>query len=125
MEFLSIGGVTMLEKNVLFFHNDITFAELKKAGFEDIDNWHISTASSIKLMLMKITKKFPDLIILDFDCPEMDGIETLKMIRNYLCCYCPVVIFTTQILTREKQDTLIKLGGSKIILKLPHESCLK
>jgi CheY-like chemotaxis protein len=115
----------MSEKNVLFFHNDITFSELKKAGFEDIDDWHISTASSIKLVLMKITKNFPDLIILDFDCPEMDGIEILKMIRNYLCCYSPVVIFITQPLTIEKQNILTNLGVLKIILKLSHECCLK
>jgi len=107
----------MSSKQVLFIHNRITFAEIIQAGFADIDDWQISTASSVKSMLMKITQKTPDLIILDFEYLEMDGFQILTMIRNYLSCHSPVVVFITQPLTKEEENILIKLEVSKVIYK--------
>ena len=107
----------MSSKQVLFIHNCITFAEIIQAGFADIDDWQISTASSVKSMLMKITQKTPDLIILDFEYLEMDGFQILTMIRNYLSCHSPVVVFITQPLTKEEENILIKLEVSKVIYK--------
>lgn len=107
----------MSSKQVLFIHNRITFAEIIQAGFADIDDWQISTASSVKSMLMKITQKTPDLIILDFEYLEMDGFQILTMIRNYLSCHSPVVVFITQPLTKEEENILIKLEVLKVIYK--------
>jgi hypothetical protein len=39
------------------------------------------------------------------------------MIRNYLSCHSPVVVFITQPLTREEQNILIKLEVLKVIYK--------
>lgn len=112
-------GVNMSSKQVLFIHNHITFEEIVQAGFADIDDWHISTASSVKSMLIKITQNTPDLIFLDFESPGMDGLEILIMIRNYLSCRSPVVVFITKPLTTKEQKILTKLEVLKIIHKSP------
>lgn len=41
-----------------------------------------STASSGKIGLARIAQQQPDLVTLDVEMPEMDGIETLKLIRQ-------------------------------------------
>lgn len=109
----------MSSKQVLFIHNHITFAEIVQAGFADIDDWHISTASSIKSMLIQISQNTPYLIILDFEHPEMDAVEILRMIRNYLFCRSSVVIFVTRILSEQEEDILTNLDVSRIIYKQP------
>ncbi|MDB9514248.1 response regulator [Kamptonema animale CS-326] len=107
----------MSSKQVLFIHNHITFAEIVQAGLGDIDDWHISTVSSLKSMLIQISQNTPDLIILDFEHPEMNAVEILTMIRNYLFCFSPVVIFVTHLLTEQEENILTKFGVLNIIYK--------
>lgn len=109
----------MSSKQVLFIHNNITFAEIVQAGLADIDDWHISTASSIKSLLIKISQYPPDLIILDFEHPELDAVEILRMIRHYLSCHSPVVIFVTHLLTEQEENILTNLEDLNIIYKQP------
>ncbi|CBN54967.1 MULTISPECIES: response regulator [Kamptonema] len=109
----------MSSTQVLFIHNHITFAEIVQAGFAEIDDWHISTASSLKSMLIKISQNTPDLIILDFEHPEMNAVEILTMIRNYLSCHAPVVIFVTHLLSEQEENILTNLEVLKIVYKQP------
>lgn len=109
----------MSSKQVLFIHNHITFAEIVQAGFADIDDWHISTASSLKSILIKINQNTPDLIILDFEHPEMNVLEILTMIRNYLFCHSPVVIFVTHPLNAQEEHSLTNFEDLNIIYKQP------
>lgn len=51
---------------------------IKKEGYD------VETAKSGKEALEKIKQKDFDLLIVDVRMPEMDGIETIKKIREYL-----------------------------------------
>ncbi|HLO48225.1 MAG TPA: response regulator [Kamptonema sp.] len=105
----------MSAEKVLLIHHRIAIQEVIQAGFDYIADWKISVYDSVQSMLIKITINHPDLIILDFDFSEMRGVEILKMIRNYLCCYSPVVVFSGQLLTTEEQAILSELGVLKVI----------
>jgi two-component system chemotaxis response regulator CheB len=55
----------------------------------------VSTASNGKIALSKIALCNPDVVILDVEMPEMDGIETLKRIRRE-APRLPVIMFSTR-----------------------------
>jgi two-component system chemotaxis response regulator CheB len=59
---------------------------------EDIEI--VGTASNGKIALQKIPQLNPDIITLDIEMPEMDGLETLKEIKK-LHPKIPVIMFST------------------------------
>lgn len=109
----------MASKEVLFIHDRITISEVIQAGFdqEDVASWNISIVTSFESTLIKIILNPPDLIILDWEFSQIEGVEILKAIRNYLNCYTPVVVFISKPLTAEEQYILTQLDVLKIIYK--------
>jgi two-component system chemotaxis response regulator CheB len=55
----------------------------------------VATAATGKIALTKIQQCNPDIVILDVEMPEMDGIETLQHIRK-LSPRLPVIMFSTK-----------------------------
>src|SRR6185503_406763 len=55
----------------------------------------VATAATGKIALTKIGQCSPDVVILDVEMPEMDGIETLQQIRK-LSPRLPVIMFSTK-----------------------------
>jgi two-component system chemotaxis response regulator CheB len=55
----------------------------------------VGTASLGKIALTKIPECHPDVVILDVEMPEMDGIETLRRIRK-ISPRLPVIMFSTK-----------------------------
>ncbi|HSR98693.1 MAG TPA: chemotaxis response regulator protein-glutamate methylesterase [Kofleriaceae bacterium] len=55
----------------------------------------VATAATGKIALAKIPQCNPDIVILDVEMPEMDGIETLQHIRK-LSPRLPVIMFSTK-----------------------------
>ena len=57
---------------------------------------------------------YPDLIMLDINMPEMDGLELCKIIRNNVAC--PVLFLTARITEQDKVNGL-QAGGDDYITK--------
>jgi two-component system chemotaxis response regulator CheB len=55
----------------------------------------VATAALGKIALARIPQCNPDIVILDVEMPEMDGIETLKQIRK-IAPRLPVIMFSTR-----------------------------
>ena len=64
----------------------------------------IATAANGKIALQKIPQLNPDILTLDIEMPEMDGIETLTEARK-LYKDLPIIMFST----------LTERGGSKTL----------
>lgn len=88
--------------------------ELTRAGYQ------VTTAASGVDALEKLAE-IPDLILLDFHMPEMDGIETLKKIReNPITKNIPVIMLTAM----SELDTRIEAfnaGADDYIIKPYHK----
>ena len=71
---------------------------------EDPDIEVVGTAPNGKLALAKIPQVNPDIVILDVEMPEMDGLQTVKALRK-LYPMLPVIMFST--LTRRGAEATL------------------
>jgi len=80
---------------------------LQDCGYETI------VANSSREAMEQLQKQ-PDLIILDINMPDMDGLELCKNIRNHI--NCPIVFVTARITEQDKINGL-RYGGDDYITK--------
>ena len=84
---------------------------------EDPEIEVVGTAANGRIALQKITQVNPDILTLDVEMPEMDGLETLKQLRATYP-QLPVIMFST--LTERGASTTIDaltLGASDYVTK--------
>jgi chemotaxis response regulator CheB len=84
---------------------------------EDPDIEIVGTAANGRIALQKLTQVTPDLVTLDVEMPEMDGLETLKALRT-THPRLPVIMFSS--LTERGASTTIEalaLGASDYVTK--------
>lgn len=68
-----------------------------------------NAATAINLLCKK-----PDLILLDINMPDMDGISLCRQIRNHVVC---PIIFLTANITEEDKINGLRIGGDDYITK--------
>jgi len=73
----------------------------------------VYTADSAKKAL-KLLSETPDIILLDINMPEMDGLELCQLIREHVSC--PVIFLTARV---TEQDVIkgLSVGGDDYITK--------
>jgi two-component system chemotaxis response regulator CheB len=84
---------------------------------EDPDIEVVGTAANGRIGLQKITQVNPDIVTLDVEMPELNGLETLKAIRQTHPTL-PVIMFST-LTARGASETLeaLSLGASDYVTK--------
>ena len=85
---------------------------LLKDYFE-INGYEVITAENGKAVLDKI-KINPDIILLDINMPDMDGISVCKAIRDYVSC--PILFLTARVEDCDKINGFAS-GGDDYIIK--------
>ncbi len=70
-----------MKRKILIVDDDEQIRNLLKA-FLKISNWEIDCASNGEDALKLIEKKYYDLVITDYDMPQMNGEEFLKSIKS-------------------------------------------
>jgi len=77
----------------------------------------VGTAANGKIALARIPQVNPDVVILDVEMPEMDGLETLKRVRQ-THLFLPVIMFST-LTQRGAAATLdaLSLGANDYVTK--------
>lgn len=101
-----------MKYKILVIDDEISILSLLKDFFE-LENFLVYTACNGKDSLKKIDLN-PDIILLDINMPEMDGIEVCTEIRNYI--NCPILFLTAKV---EESDRIkgLMVGGDDYILK--------
>lgn len=106
-----------MSQQVLIIHPAVANSVVLKTFLEDLPDWTVCTANSLKSVLTQIIVSTPDLIILDSKILEVDEIEVLKAIKLYTFSSCPLGVFVDEGLNPSKHDCLMQLGISKIVYK--------
>ena len=79
--------------------------------------YQVSLVTSGQMALRFLEKRVPDLILLDINMPEMDGLETLRQIRaNHEYQDVPVIFLTAKT-DPETEVECLKLGAADFIGK--------
>ena len=79
--------------------------------------YDVRCAASGAEALREITRERPDLVLLDFHMPEMDGIEVLQHIRDIEGCENLPVVFLTADTGAETEAVLFEAGAMDFIAK--------
>ena len=75
--------------------------------FFQLQGYQVYTARNGQEALDKISVN-PDIILLDINMPQMDGMEVCKKIRNYVTC--PILFLTARIQEQDQINGLM-IGG--------------
>lgn len=77
------------------------------------DDFLVYTADSAKKAL-ELLADTPDIILLDINMPEMDGLELCRLIREHISC--PIIFLTARV---TEQDVMkgLSIGGDDYITK--------
>lgn len=102
-------------KRILYVDDDKDMLLLIKAVLEENPDLEVNTYTSPILALAQISSAPPDLIILDYQIPEMKGTEIMQQIYS-MDIDVPIVFFTAQS-APEELDKIRSLGAAKVIVK--------
>ena len=81
---------------ILVVDDSVVIRKLLTATLSEVPGLEVvATAALGRIALAKISQCSPDIVILDVEMPEMDGIETLKQIRK-VAPRLPVIMFSTR-----------------------------
>lgn len=116
---VNLYGKSLLEKvreivmqKILIIDDEPDILQLLKDYFE-IKGYLVMTGMSGQQALEKVSAK-PDLILLDINLPDIDGLEVCRRIRMHVSC--PILFLTAKV---EEQDRIngLMVGGDDYILK--------
>lgn len=109
---MATSGITY---DILIVDDDKSICMLIKSILSVEKNYEVTTTSSGEACLKYIREQMPDLVLLDIQMPGIDGIETLKRIKEY-DSRIPVVMMSAHG-TIEKAVKSMKLGAYDFISK--------
>lgn len=114
----------MIDKSILIVDDEPELLAMTGSIFQRAGYKQITTVSSSKEALKLISKKMPDMIIMDVMMPEMDGFELLQEVRAI--SKVPVLMLTAR---GEAEDRFsgFELGADDYLVKpfLPKELLLR
>lgn len=99
-------------RKILLVDDDEELLKMLKSFFE-IKKYIVITAQDGSAALRQIEQN-PDLILLDINMPQMDGIEVCRRIRDKVTC--PILFLTARVDEQDKVNGLMS-GGDDYILK--------
>lgn len=101
-----------MTQTIMVIDDEIEILDMLKRYFS-LEGYHVITAAGGKEALQKLAKQ-PDLILLDINMPDMDGLSLCKSIRNFVSC--PILFLTAN---AEDSDKIkgFGAGGDDYIVK--------
>ncbi|MER0284612.1 response regulator transcription factor [Clostridioides difficile] len=101
-----------MNNKILVVDDEEGIITLLKDYFE-MNDYEVFTAQSGKYALEKISMN-PDIILLDINMPEIDGIEVCNRVRDYVSC--PILFLTAKIENTDKINGF-RAGADDYIVK--------
>lgn len=97
---------------LLIVDDDTELLKMLKSYFE-IKQYSVLTAENGAKALQKVEMQ-PDIILLDINMPQIDGIEVCRRIRDKISC--PILFLTAKVEEEDRVNGLLS-GGDDYILK--------
>lgn len=107
----------MINKNILLIDDEETIQEVVQVGIEIEAGWRVEIASSGREGIDLAQDQQPDAILLDVMMPNMDGIDTLSLLKSNNRTSAIPVIFLTAKAQAEEKNRFQSLGVVDVITK--------
>lgn len=107
-----IGGVPEVKYKILIVDDDVDLLKMLQNYFE-LKGYIVILAKNGAEALEKVTVQ-PDIILLDINMPQIDGIEVCRRIRDKVPC--PIIFLTAKVEEHDRVNGLLS-GGDDYILK--------
>ena len=104
-----------MRKKIIMVDDNITNLTVAKNLL--VDSYDIFTAPSAKKLFLLLEKLTPDLILLDIEMPEMNGYETIEILKKNEAAAKIPVIFLTADYTQESEAKGLSLGAVDYVTK--------
>lgn len=101
-----------MESTILIVDDELDIVTMLQDYFE-LSGYRVLTALCGREAMEK-AEKGPDLILLDINMPDMDGLEVCRKIRDFVAC--PIIFLTARI---EEEDKIkgLKSGADDYVVK--------
>lgn len=101
-----------MNEKILIVDDEIMLTQLLSAHLTN-EGYLVYTANNAREAMSKLSI-MPNLILLDINMPDMDGLELCRLIRNHISC--PILFLTARIAEQDKVIGLVT-GGDDYITK--------
>jgi len=108
--------------NVLIIDDNGILLRTAKEMLEE--QFEVSIAPSYDVALKAVKKKKPDIILLDYEMPKMNGIDTLKALREKKETREIPIIFLTGVADKSIVTEILSLKPDGYMLKPPNKQKL-
>ena len=108
-----------MKKTILFIEDDLPTVEVYKTALES-SGFKVEIAFSGNEGIRKIKAKKPDLVLLDFLLPDMNGMEVLKEIRAQKDAKDISIFILTNYTDEKLGQKGLLLKNEKYLLKTKH-----
>jgi CheY-like chemotaxis protein len=82
MNTLMMVNPIVATKHVLVIDDNDHIQQIVQAALQRLTNWTVSVASSAREGIAKAEAERPDVILMDYMMPEMNGVDCLKQLRS-------------------------------------------
>lgn len=104
-------------QRIMLAEDDPDIAELARIALEDFGGFELAHFPAGEEALKGLESSRPDIIILDYRMPGMNGAEVLRRIRaNPALNDIPVVFMTASVMPQHV-ESLLRLGAAEVIAK--------
>lgn len=111
-----LSGKTILLVDDDYVSNYLSERQLKKSGLAEVVK-SVKNGEEALTYLAEPANKRPDLILLDLNMPEMDGLEFLKYFKQMTLEQDIRIVLLTAAINQERVNKLNALGYFEIIEK--------
>lgn len=107
-----------MEKKILIVDDDKETMLLVGTELQKRRNFEVINASNGRMAIDVAKEEIPDLILMDWDMPVMDGIQATRLLMNHdATSQIPVIIATGRMTTSEELEIALDSGATDYIRK--------
>ncbi len=109
----------MNKKRILVIDDDTGLTQMVKLNLEATDNYDVCIENDSTKSVETARRFRPDLILLDYIMPEMDGGDvTVSLQKDPFLCHVPIVMITALVSNQEMSpDGTVHCGGQLMFAK--------
>ncbi|MAI89133.1 MAG: hypothetical protein CBB65_01445 [Hyphomonadaceae bacterium TMED5] len=106
-----------MPNKILYLEDDAHISEIAIMALEDFSDFNVRHCSHGSMAIETFRAYQPDLLLFDVMLPDIDGVETLRRIRQLPGGEHIPVIFMTAKVQKHEQQAYMDLGALSVIVK--------